>query len=510
VNDATDIASALKQMGFTVVLLRDADLRGMREAIETFRRQLRPGVVGLFYFAGHGLQVKGENYLVPIGARINREQDVDFETVQVGRILGAMEDAANEINVVILDACRNNPYARSSRSFQRGLAVTQAITGSLVAYATAPGSVAADGAGRNGVYTSHLLRNMRMPDLPIEQVFKNVRIGVRQDTHGTQTPWETSSLTGHFMFMPAAEKPVLEPRSQLPPNLQAQVAAQRQQVQAERQHLEEERRLYEEYQKLQAEQERLRQEREKLQGGSASKGPQVARGVDAPPPATPKTLRPSSGIESAPTAVTVELSSPTPGVTFQPQQRFQAIPGKKVKIAASKKGSITAEQPPAELEQVEITTEKTLIVADHDMSEVLDPVPRQAELEQGEIERRKHQAEETERRRHEAEQADVEHRSQAEETERRRREAEQAEQQKRENMLVAQGMPFIVKRQCLCLTTKDSLVVGTITLTGASSLSCEDARYILIAEDEKKNDCSSPDTKEGKKQWIGTASCPVP
>jgi uncharacterized caspase-like protein len=467
VNDATDIASALKQMGFTVVLLRDADLRGMREAIETFRRQLRPGVVGLFYFAGHGLQVKGENYLVPIGARINREQDVDFETVQVGRILGAMEDAANEINVVILDACRNNPYARSSRSFQRGLAVTQAITGSLVAYATAPGSVAADGAGRNGVYTSHLLRNMRMPDLPIEQVFKNVRIGVRQETHGTQTPWETSSLTGHFMFMPAAEKPVLEPRSQLPPNLQAQVAAQRQQVQAERQHLEEERRLYEEYQKLQAEQERLRQEREKLQGGSASKGPQVARGVDAPPPATPKTLRPSSGIESAPTAVTV-----------------------------SKQGYIT--------------TEKTLIVADHDMSEVLDPVPRQAELEQGEIERRKHQAEETERRRHEAEQADVEHRSQAEETERRRREAEQAEQQKRENMLVAQGMPFIVKRQCLCLTTKDSLVVGTITLTGASSLSCEDARYILIAEDEKKNDCSSPDTKEGKKQWIGTASCPVP
>jgi uncharacterized caspase-like protein len=475
VNDATDIASALKQMGFTVVLLRDADLRGMREAIETFRRQLRPGVVGLFYFAGHGLQVKGENYLVPIGARINREQDVDFETVQVGRILGAMEDAANEINVVILDACRNNPYARSSRSFQRGLAVTQAITGSLVAYATAPGSVAADGAGRNGVYTSHLLRNMRMPDLPIEQVFKNVRIGVRQDTHGTQTPWETSSLTGHFMFMPAAEKPVLEPRSQLPPNLQAQVAAQRQQVQAERQHLEEERRLYEEYQKLQAEQERLRQEREKLQGGSASKGPQVARGVDAPPPATPKTLRPSSGIESAPTAVTVELSSPTPGVTFQPQQRFQAIPGKKVKIAASKQGYIT--------------TEKTLIVADHDMSEVLDPVPRQAELEQGEIERRKHQAEETERR---------------------RREAEQAEQQKRENMLVAQGMQFIVKRQCLCLTTKDSLVVGTVTLTGASSLSCEDARYILIAEDEKKNDCSSPDTKEGKKQWIGTASCPVP
>jgi len=490
VNDATDMASALKQMGFTVVLLRDADLRGMREAIETFRRKLRPGVVGLFYFAGHGLQVKGENYLVPIGARINREQDVDFETVHVGRVLGVMEDAANDVNVVILDACRNNPYARSPRSFQRGLAVTQAITGSLIAYATAPGSVAADGAGRNGVYTSYLLRNMRMPDVPIEQVFKNVRIGVRQETHGTQIPWETSSLTGHFVFMPAAEKPALEPRSPLPPmtgqaappsvspswsNLQARVEAQRQQVQAERQHLAEERRLYEEYQKLQAEQERLRQEREKLQGGSASKGPQVARDVDAAPPATPKTLRPSSGIESAPPTVTVELSSPTPGVTFQPQQRFQAIPGKKVKIAALKKGYITAE--------------KTLLVADHDMSEVLDPMPRPAEWDQGEIERRKQQAEETERR---------------------RREAEQAEQQHREHMLVAQGMQFIVKRQFLCLTTQDSLVVGTVTLTGASSLSCEDARRIVIAEDEKKNDCSSPDTKEGRKQWIGTASCPAP
>ena len=278
----------------------------MRDAIETFRKQLRPGVVGLFYFAGHGLQVKGENYLVPIGARIARDQDVEFETVDVGRILGAMEEADNGINIIILDACRNNPFARSLRSSQRGLAVTQAITGSLIAYATAPGSVAADGAGRNGVYTSHLLQNMRMPGVPIEQVFKNVRVGVIKETSGKQTPWESSSLTGHVAFIPAAQQEQVQAMTgqAAPPgaspslgDLQAQVEAQRQQVQAERQRLDEERRLREEQQKLQAEQERLRQEREKLQGGGAPQGTQVAVGVYPQPPGTPKTLRNSINME---------------------------------------------------------------------------------------------------------------------------------------------------------------------------------------------------------------------
>jgi hypothetical protein len=400
-------------MGFAVRLLHNVDLRQMREAIESFRKELRPGVVGLFYFAGHGLQVKGENYLVPIGARIAREQDVEFETVPVGRILGALEDAANEVNIVILDACRTNPFARHVRSFQRGLAATQAVTGSLIAYATAPGAVAADGAGRNGVYTTHLLHNMRLPGVPIEQVFKNVRIGVSRETHGQQIPWETSSLTGDFEF--------------------------------------------------------TRQE-----------GPQVAMGDGAPPPATPQTSRQSSGSGSAPTTVTVELSSPTPGVTFQPRQRFPAIPGQKVKIAAAKQGYITAE--------------KSLIVADHDMSEVLGPLQRHAELDQGEVERQQRQAEETERQSREAEQA------------------KQAEQRQREQMLVAQGMKFIVKQEMLCITTQGSIVMGTTTLTGASSLSCEDAKRSLRAADEKRNACLPrwPDAKEGEKHWIGTASCPTP
>ena len=297
----------------------------------------------------------------------------------------------------------------------------------------------------------------------------------------------------------------LEPKSPLSPttepavlNLQAQVEAQRQKVQAEQQQLEEERHLYKEYQQLQAEQERLRQEREKLQKGSAPQGTQGALGVDAPPPAPPPPARKSGGSASAPTTVTVELSSPTPDVTFRPQQRFPAIPGKKVRIAAAKQGYLTAT--------------KTILVAEHDMTEELGPLQPQAEGEQGERERRKHQAEETKRQRREAEQAAGEHRRQAEETERQRREAEEAEQRQRETRLVAQGMKFIVKRRMLCLTTTERLVTGTVTLTGASSLSCDDAKRSLLAEDEEKNACVPrwPDTKEGEKHWIGTASCPAP
>jgi len=201
VNDATDMASALQRLGFDVTLLRDAKLRTMEEAIEAFSVKLRKGGVGLFYFAGHGVQVAGENYIVPIGSRISREQDVRFETIQVGRVLGGMEDAGNDVNLIILDACRDNPFARSFRSgAQRGLAVSQAVRGSLMAYATAPGKTAADGNGRNGVYTQQLLRYITTPGLKVEDVFKRVRLSVEDATNGQQTPWETTSLRGDFYF----------------------------------------------------------------------------------------------------------------------------------------------------------------------------------------------------------------------------------------------------------------------------------------------------------------------
>jgi uncharacterized caspase-like protein len=207
VNDATDMAAALQRFGFEVTTLRDADRRSMIEALETFSKQLRQGGVGLFYFAGHGVQVGGENYLVPVDARINREQDVPFESMHVGRVLGVMEDAGNDLNVVILDACRDNPFAHSSRSSSRGLAVVQAARGSLIAYATAPGSVAADGDGSNGIYTQNLLKAMATPGLSIERMFKQVRLGVVEATHGKQTPWESSSLVGDFSFVPTGTTP---------------------------------------------------------------------------------------------------------------------------------------------------------------------------------------------------------------------------------------------------------------------------------------------------------------
>jgi len=199
-NDARDIAAALTRLGFEVILRTDATLPQMEQAIDTFYDRLKKGGTGLFYFAGHGLQVGGVNYLVPVGARLQSESDARYQTVDAGRVLGKMEDAANGLNIVILDACRNNPFARSFRSAAQGLARMDAPTGSLIAYATAPGSVAADGEGRNGVYTRNLLQHLGTRGVSVEEMFKRVRLGVVADTQKTQVPWEASSLTGDFRF----------------------------------------------------------------------------------------------------------------------------------------------------------------------------------------------------------------------------------------------------------------------------------------------------------------------
>jgi hypothetical protein len=200
VNDATDMALVLKRLGFKVTLRTDSNQRVMERSIRDFGKQLRDGGVGLFYYAGHGVQVKGSNYLLPIGAEVESEGDVKYEAVDAGLVLAKMEDAGNGLNIVILDACRDNPFARSFRSGSRGLARMDAPTGSILAYSTAPGSVAADGAGRNGLYTQYLLKHISTSKAKIEDIFKQVRIDVLRESGKKQTPWESSSLMGDFYF----------------------------------------------------------------------------------------------------------------------------------------------------------------------------------------------------------------------------------------------------------------------------------------------------------------------
>src|SRR5258705_2215898 len=189
----------LKELGFTVVAYENATKRTMEAAIIEFGRRLTAGGVGAFYYAGHGLQVRGRNYLVPVDAEIEDEASTRVAAVDVELLLEQMAEAKNRVNLVILDACRNNPFERRMRGGSRGLAAVDAARGTLVAYATAPGSVAADGDGKNGLYTEELLEALREPGLKIEEVFKRVRINVARRSKGAQTPWESSSLTGDLV-----------------------------------------------------------------------------------------------------------------------------------------------------------------------------------------------------------------------------------------------------------------------------------------------------------------------
>ena len=220
-NDARLIAETLRGLGFDVIERIDADREAMQlAAFELQDRLLEAGAdaVGLFYYAGHGVQVGGQNYLIPLNTTIKKEREVAIKAVSAGFVLKQMEFAGNRMNFVILDACRNNPLTRSFRSATRGLARMDAPRGSLVAYSTGPGEVAADGTGANSPYTLALARAMQTPGIPAEKMFKLVRDSVMTATKGDQTPWEESSLTGaDFYFAPdapaagAAAAPAPEP-----------------------------------------------------------------------------------------------------------------------------------------------------------------------------------------------------------------------------------------------------------------------------------------------------------
>jgi uncharacterized caspase-like protein len=204
-NDAALIASALQQTGFTVITVVDADQKKMKRAIADFGEKLAdagPKATGLFYYAGHGIQSQGKNYLIPVGATIEREADVNIESVTADDVMEQMDFAANNVNIIILDACRNNPVARSFRSAGRGLATMQpeSVRGTFIAYSTSPGQVAADGSGKNSPYSSALAKAIVKPGVGIEEVFRDVRGQVMASTNDKQIPWDSSSLTAPFFF----------------------------------------------------------------------------------------------------------------------------------------------------------------------------------------------------------------------------------------------------------------------------------------------------------------------
>ena len=199
VNDAKDVAEILGKLGFHVTLKTDVALKEMSRAITVFGEQIKPGDVALFYYAGHGLQAKGRNFMVPVDAEIGTEASIRSEAVDVDLLLEQLAPA--RLSIVILDACRNNPYERGMRSASgSGLAQIDAPKGTLIAYATSPGRVAADGGSRNGLYTGELLRALATPGMNVESVFKKVRVNVAKATGDRQIPWESSSMTGEFCF----------------------------------------------------------------------------------------------------------------------------------------------------------------------------------------------------------------------------------------------------------------------------------------------------------------------
>ncbi len=230
VNDANDMAALLGNLGFEVILRTDADRRAMIEAIDSFGRKLPQSNIGLLYFAGHGMQIRGRNYLIPVRAQVSSETDVELESVDVYRILGRMESAGNPANIIILDACRDNPFERSFRTSAQGLAKVDAPAGSIIAFATSPGGVAADGTGRNGIFTKHLLHNLNRTELSLTQALMETRRAVAQETGRNQVPWESSSLMQDVFFATSPTTSQTDDLTAQRARLEADIAAQQERL----------------------------------------------------------------------------------------------------------------------------------------------------------------------------------------------------------------------------------------------------------------------------------------
>ena len=196
----------LRTSGFAVTTRLDATRAEMVAAMQAYVKELAAKkCVGLFYYAGHGIQLDWKNYMLPVDAEVDTIEDVQKQAVEVNSLIQGLTKAANPLNIIILDACRDNPFGTAKRPSQKGLSQMDAPTRTLLAYATAPGNVASDGDGVNGLYTEHLLREIKVPEAKIEDVFKRVRLGVRRKSNGAQIPWESTSLEEDFWFLPPAQ-----------------------------------------------------------------------------------------------------------------------------------------------------------------------------------------------------------------------------------------------------------------------------------------------------------------
>ena len=200
-NDANDMAATLESIGFKVIKAIDANLQEMNDAIRSFGKENKLADVALFYYAGHGLQTDEENYLVPVGADINTKDDVEFECIKVATVQRLMEtNRSDKLNLLILDACRNNPFKSWARGGEEGLADMTPPSGTLIAFATAPGQTAANGDGRNGLYTGELIKQLKKHQR-IEDVFINTRVEVENKSAGEQSPWELARLRGIYYLV---------------------------------------------------------------------------------------------------------------------------------------------------------------------------------------------------------------------------------------------------------------------------------------------------------------------
>jgi uncharacterized caspase-like protein len=217
VNDAQALTASLKGLGFEVMSRENTDLRELIEAMRQFSIRAQDASVRLVFYAGHGIQARGRNYLLPVDTEIDSEDEVPAKSADANELLDRLGQLKHGVNIVILDACRTNPFAGgtitlpdgSRRRYRgvanNGLAKMDAPIGTLIAFATAPGGVALDNPNSKfSVYTKHLLANIETSGLPVEQLFKQVRLGVAKETGRTQVPWESSSLMGDFCFKPGS------------------------------------------------------------------------------------------------------------------------------------------------------------------------------------------------------------------------------------------------------------------------------------------------------------------